>query len=130
MLNARGERVDRPFEKKLLAEATQRAEAYSVTLHQEDGDWYGTITEMDNVMNHGRTPTAAVKAAREMLVTVLAFMAEEGQTPPPPMSDVRDRQVNVRVSGYEKQRLERSAKAAGFRGVSDFVRHAALEKAR
>ena len=126
MLNARGERIDRPFDAKMLHAAAEQAERYQITLAFEDGDWYGRILEMPGVMNHGRTPNAAVKATREMLTTVIAYHMEEGEAYPPPADDKRTQQVNVRVSPAEKLQIEQIARREGFRGVGDYLRHAAL----
>ncbi|MEM9754149.1 MAG: type II toxin-antitoxin system HicB family antitoxin [Planctomycetota bacterium] len=109
-------------------EAQERAEHYQINVFTDDGLWYGRIVEMPSVMNHGKTPAAAIKAARELLATTLAYHIEESLPIVPPISETRDRQINVRVSGYEKQALERAAKQQGFRGIGDFVRHAALAK--
>ena len=38
-------------------------------------------------------------------------------------------QVNVRLSLEEKQRLQREARAQGFRGVAEYLRAAALARA-
>ena len=128
MLNARGERVDRPFDPKLLRAAAGEAERYQITLAFEDGDWYGRILDMPNVMNHGKTPNAAVKATREMLTTVIAYHMEEGDSYPPPADERRTQQVNVRVSPAEKLQIEQLARREGFRGVGDYLRHAALAR--
>ncbi len=119
--------IDRPFAPDILQRARAIAEQYQVIIHFEDGDWYGRGLELPNAHEDGKTPDECVKKTREMFVTVVAFMLEEGQTPPSPASDAaRDQQVNIRLTTLEKLRLEESSKQAGFRGVSDFVRAKAL----
>lgn len=66
---------------------------------------------------------------REMLTIAVATMLEMGERPPLPVSKRRV-QLNIRLSGDEKAMLEDSAQRAGFRGVSEFVRFAALAWAR
>ena len=61
----------------------------------------------------------------------VAVMLEAGDAPPLPMTDEsRDQQVNIRLTAREKLRIEGAAQRSGFRGVSDFIRAAALEHVR
>lgn len=54
-------------------------------------------------------------------------MLEDGEQPPAPASDEkRTAQLNVRLTKGEKFRIEQAARQAGVRGISDFVRYAAL----
>jgi len=56
-------------------------------------------------------------------------MIENGQRMPVPESEEqRTEQINLRLTRSEKYRLEDSARRGGFRGVSDYVRSAALGK--
>jgi uncharacterized protein (DUF1778 family) len=58
-------------------------------------------------------------------------MLEQGQSPPPPASEeMRVEQVNVRLTAEEKLALETAAQSKGYKGLSDFVRAAALTAAR
>jgi uncharacterized protein (DUF1778 family) len=41
----------------------------------------------------------------------------------------RQRQLNIRLTEDENLRLEEAARRQGFRGVSDYVRFAALSRA-
>jgi len=120
--------VDRPFDPEILKRARKIAEKYQVIIaHEDDGYWYGRGLELPNAHEDGATPEECVKKTREIFVTVVAWMLEEGMIPPFPASDeVRDQQVNIRLTTEEKLRLEESARQAGFRGVSDFMRSKAL----
>ena len=124
--NARGEPIDRPFDPDLLAQAAAAAEGYRIVLYRADGLWFGTTEELPGAMNHGATPNAAVKATREILTTVIAYLMEEGEPVPPPATDDREEHVEVNVSAAELRQLERFADRAGFRGVGDYLRHLAL----
>ena len=56
---------------------------------------------------------------------------EQGETPPPPAGEgARTEQVNIRFSAEERLALETAARQQGFRGVSDYVRAAALSGKR
>lgn len=75
------------------------------------------------------TPNECEAKIREMLTIAVATMLEMGETPPLPASKRRV-QLNIRLSGDEKMLLEESSQRAGFRGVSEFVRFAAMAYAR
>ena len=123
-------RPDRPFDPALLARACAIAEKYQVVLWFQDGEWYGRGVELPDAMNDGKTPAACIANTRDMFVTVIAVMLEQGQTPPPPADEgVRNEQMNIRISADERLRLVTAAKQRGFEGVSDFVRTAALNLA-
>lgn len=125
--NSRKGPVDRPFDPAILKKARVIADQFQVILRREDGEWYGRGLELPNAHEDGRTPDECVKKTREMFVTVVAYLLEEGEIPPKPASEeVRDQQVNIRLTTEEKLRLEESAMQAGFRGVSDFMRSKSL----
>ena len=93
----------------------------------EDDEWYGHGLELPGARGDGKTPQAAVADTREALVTMVAYMIEEGQTiPKPAVEGNRTVQINIRVTAEEKAVLESRSRARGFRGLSDFVRTAAL----
>lgn len=53
-----------------------------------------------------------------------------GERPPAPASqNKRESKVNVRLNTTEKMTIEESARRAGFRSISDFIRTAALRSA-
>ncbi|NLE58372.1 MAG: hypothetical protein GX616_08430 [Planctomycetes bacterium] len=99
-------------------------------LKYEDDEWYGHGLELPGARGDGKTPAAAVADTREALVTMVAYMLEEGQTIPAPASEGnRSVQINIRVTPEEKTVLESRSRAKGFRGLSDFIRTSVLEKA-
>jgi uncharacterized protein (DUF1778 family) len=55
-------------------------------------------------------------------------MLERGQAPPA-AAGRRTEQVNIRLTPEEKLTLEEESERKGFRGLSDFVRAAALASA-
>ena len=123
------EAPDRAFDKGVLAEARQIAEQYQIVLKFEDGEWYGHGLELPGARGDGKTPAAAVVDTREALITMVAYMLEEGQIIPSPASEgTRSVQINIRVTPEEKAVLESRSRAKGFRGLSDFIRTAVLEK--
>lgn len=122
--------LTKPFDKKTWTKAQKLAAQYTVIIHFEDGDYFGRTLEMPYVMADGPTPEACMAAVLEATTSSIALMYEDGDQPPAPASDEkRSVQVNVRLTQQEKFRLEEAARRAGFRGLSDFVRNAALDKA-
>jgi predicted RNase H-like HicB family nuclease len=123
-------RPDRPFDRAILEQARAFAQRYQVVLWTQDGEWYGRGVEFPDAMNDGKTPEECIANTREMFVTTVAVMLEQGMTPPPPADEgVRNEQMNIRLSAEERLRLVTAAKQRGFEGVSDFVRTAALRAA-
>ncbi|HEY4329075.1 MAG TPA: hypothetical protein VGN88_05010, partial [Phycisphaerae bacterium] len=119
--------IDAPFAPDILKRARGIAEKYQVVLQIEDGEFFGRGLEMPMVMNDGKTANECVKKTRESLVSAVAYLLESGKVPPAPAADqMRSVQVNVRLTVSEKELLEQGAQRSGFRGLSDFVRHAAL----
>ena len=120
--------IDRPFAPRLLRRASELAKSYKIVLQSDpDEGFVGTPVEMPECVGVGRTPDRCVKQTREVLTTVLAFMLERGEVPPMPASqNVRQEQINIRVTSEEKLLLEEAARRRGFRGISDFVRSSSL----
>ncbi|MEM1011988.1 MAG: type II toxin-antitoxin system HicB family antitoxin [Planctomycetota bacterium] len=111
-------------------QAAEAADRYAILLERhDDGLFYGRGVEYPYLLGHGKTPAAAYKMAREGLIGSIAVDLASGEKIPEPMSEKRDQQINVRVSTFEKLRIERAAKQAGFRGIADYLRHAALAEA-
>ena len=122
-----GKAIDRPFDPDILRRAREIAEAYQYIVHFNDGDFFARPLELSGTMNDGKTRDEAIANGIDIATTVVAYMLEEGQVPPLPASeDRRDEQVNVRLSKLEKVLLEEAARARGFRGISDYMRTAAL----
>ena len=123
-------RPDRPFDPHILGRARAIVEKYQVVLWFQDGEWYGRGVELPDAMNDGKTPAECIANTRDIFVTTIAVMLEQGMPPPPPADEgVRDEQMNIRISADERLRLVTAAKQRGFEGVSDFVRTAALNAA-
>ena len=107
--------------------AREIADSYRIILHHEDGLYYGRGLELPDAMNHGRRPTSASRATRDILTTAVAYLLENGETPPAPASEnKRTEQINIRLTPEEKLVLEETARSKGFRGISDFVRSVSL----
>jgi predicted RNase H-like HicB family nuclease len=122
--------VDRPFAPKVLAEAQKIAEQYQLILSHEDDAWYGRGLELPHVLGDGRTSAECISGTREALVGAVAYLLEQGQRPPTPAREgTRTEQVNVRLTAEEKVVLETTARRKGFKGLSDFIRAAALDAA-
>jgi predicted RNase H-like HicB family nuclease len=124
--------VDRPFDPTLLKRAQSVAAQYRIILESDpDVGFIGHGLELPNVFADGPTPSDCVKAVREALAATVATMLEQGSRPPAPAREgLRQTQLNIRVSAEEKLVLEDAARRHGFRGVSDYVRSAALDHAR
>ena len=127
--NSKRQELDpaRPFDPEILARAKAIAERYQIVLEREDDWWYGHGLEQPGAGGDGATPEAAVADTREALVAVTACMIEEGRRPPAPAREGRrTEQVNIRLTAEERLHLEGRSQAQGFRGLSDYVRAAAL----
>jgi predicted RNase H-like HicB family nuclease len=113
----------------LLKEAAAMAQRYRIVLERDEGAYLARAVEVPTVFASAGTPNECEAKIREMLTIAVATMMEMGDSPPLPASKRRV-QVNIRLSGDEKMILEESAQQAGFRGVSEFVRFAALSFVR
>lgn len=119
--------VNRPFDPEVLRRAAEIAGKYQVILQFEEGDYIGRGLELPNAFEDGKTPDECVAKTREMFITVVATMIEEGEVPPPPASEgKRTEQVNVRLSVEEKLVLEASARCRGYAGLADYIRAVAI----
>ncbi|MEM1211479.1 MAG: DUF1778 domain-containing protein [Planctomycetota bacterium] len=122
----------RDFEPKLWKKAQQIAGTYTFISKYDPDEacYFGRTLEMPRVMADGLTPEACLKETLLATALSVAVLLEDDERPPAPLSDQkRTSQLNVRLTADEKLRIEEAARAAGFRGVSDFVRSAALDKA-
>lgn len=120
--------LDRPFDPAIEGRARELAERYRLVLEPEpDVGFVGHGLEMPSVFADGPSAEECVRATRDALTVAVATMLEMGMRPPAPAAKrARQAQINVRLTAEEKLVLEDSARRAGFRGVSDFVRAAAL----
>jgi predicted RNase H-like HicB family nuclease len=111
-----------------MARAKEIAAGYKIILEaDEDVGFVGHALELPTVFADGPTPTECVMAVREALAAAVATMIEMGQRPPLASSQAkRQTQVNIRLTDEEKLLLEDAARRQGFRGLSDYIRNAAL----
>jgi predicted RNase H-like HicB family nuclease len=122
-------RVNLPFARAVLEQARRIAARYQVVVRfdEEEGEFYGRGLEMPLAMGDGTTADQCVASTREAMAAVIATMIERAETPPAPaIEGNRSEQVNIRLTAQEKMLLEESARREGFRGLSDYVRAAAL----
>ena len=98
-----------------------------MVIWKEDGYYYGRGVELPHSFGGGKTVVACAAETREAFVVTVATLLEDGEdVPPPATEEIRTEQVNVGLTSEEKLQLESAAKQKGFRGVSDYVRSAAL----
>ncbi len=120
--------IDGPFPPHVLKEAKRIAAEYQIIVHCEAGYWYGRSLELPHVFGDGKTVDQCIQDAQEALCGAVACMLEQGEKPPHPAREgTRTQQVNVRLTAEEKAVLETTAKRKGFKGLSDFLRAAALD---
>jgi predicted RNase H-like HicB family nuclease len=123
---------DRPFEAAIVRKARAIAAAYSIVIepHEQRG-YKGQVLEMPNLLAFGKTPESCFAETQYVATGAVALMLESGQSPPSSASESqRTMQINVRLTASERAALESAAKRRGFRGISDFVRSAALAQTR
>ena len=104
---------------------------YRIILERHERLGYiGSAVELPTVFADAKTPQKCYKAAQEALMVAVATMIECGQRPPQPASaGMRTEQVNVRLTAEEKLLFANAAMNLGFKGVSDFIRNSALNRA-
>lgn len=113
-------------------DARQIADRYQfVVKHEPDEPYfYAFGVEAKGAMGGGETIAECEASIREAMTLWVATVLEQGKRPPLPADDEkRTAQVNVRLTENEKSRIEEAARHAGYRGVADYVRASALEKA-
>ena len=119
--------LDRPFAPQILARATRLAQQYKIVIEQEDCEYYGHALEVPGARDDGANPNECVAKTRQAVVGLVAYMIEQGEVPPVPAAEgQRTEQVNVRLSVEEKLAIEATARRKGFKGLSDYMRAAAL----
>ena len=116
--------LSRPFDPAILERARELARKYRIVLEPDDRCGYlGSSLELPNVYADAKTADACVEAVREALTATVAYLIESGKTPPVPAGQqVRDKQVNIRLTEAEQRRLKEAAKASGFNDMSDYMR--------
>jgi predicted RNase H-like HicB family nuclease len=123
--------VEAPFDPAVLRRARGLAAMYRLVIERnEDGGYIGRALEFPTAMGDGENLAECGKAVVESLTAAIATMLEAGQRPPmPAAAGRRQRQLNIRLTDEEHLLLEEAARRQGFRGVSDYVRIAALKSA-
>jgi predicted RNase H-like HicB family nuclease len=117
----------RPFDPAILDRAKRIADDYEIVMWFEDGQWYAHGLELPHTYGDGKTPAACISSVREGLMATVATMLEDGERPPAPArTGERTEQINVRLTASEKALLENRSRTGGFKGISDYVRAAAL----
>lgn len=123
--------VDAPFDPAILRRARSLAAQYRLVIERnEDGGYIGRALEFPTAMGDGENLADCGRAVIESLTAAIATMLEAGERPPmPAAAGRRQRQLNIRLTDEENLLLEEAARRQGFRGVSDYVRFAALSRA-
>ena len=120
--------IDRPFSPQVLKAAKRIAAEYQIIVHSDAGHWYGRSLELPHVFGDGKSVEQCIQDTQEALCGTVACMLEQGEKPPTPAREgTRTQQVNVRLTADEKAVLDTTAKRKGFKGLSDFLRAAALD---
>ena len=122
------EALDRPFDPAILKRARELADKYRIVLETDPHVGYlASALELPNVLADGANPNAAVAAARDALTSAVAYLIESGQTPPLPADEqVRNKQINIRLTETEQRLLKEAAKAHNCSDMSEYVRNRVL----
>jgi len=122
--------VDRPFDQTVLRKAKSLVSQYRITLERNERlGFIGSSVELPTVFADAQSLEDCYEATQNALAVAAATMFECGQTPPQPVSArKRTEQVNVRLTAEEKMVLSNAASTFGFRGISDFLRNAAMNR--
>lgn len=117
----------RPFSADILAEAQRISADYEIVVWFEDGEWYGHGLELPHTYGDGKTPQDCIASVREGLAATVASILADGERPPSPARlGERTEQVNIRLTARERSLLDSRSRAGGFKGLSDYMRAAAL----
>src|SRR5436190_16718565 len=76
--------LSRPFAADVLEHAQAIVANYQIILTSEDGEWFGRGLELPHVFGDGLTPARCIDSTREALTAAVAYILEQGQTPPAP----------------------------------------------
>ena len=93
----------------------------------EELGYIGSSIELPTVFADARTPDACVKATREAMTVAVATLLELGRRPPSGRHQ-RTQQVNIRLTPDERLALAEAASRLGYKGISEYVRAAALSR--
>ena len=118
------------YGKKNVETAQRLIDAYDIVMRLEEGEWVGHALEYPEAIGVGKTVQQCMDETRKSLLIGVASMLQDGLTPPiPARQGVRSEQVNLRLTPEEKAVLESRSRTKVFRGIADYVRSSALEKA-
>ena len=121
--------IDRAFDPAILVRARKAVEDYQFAFWMEDDRYVGRCVELDT-LGTGPTIAKCIEEAKSLAVTSAAYLLEAGKRLPLPVKrQARTVQVNIRLSPAEKKAIEEAAHAAGFRGLSDYLRVRGLSAA-
>jgi len=122
--------LKKSFKSIVLRKAKKIANDYCITIERNERlGFIGSSVEMPTVFADAKTPEQCYKSTQEALMVAVATMIECGQRPPQPASaKKRNEQVNVRLTSEEKILLSNAASSLGFKGISDFLRSAGLNR--
>ncbi len=107
------------------------ARTFSIVIQPDpDLGYVGTWIEFPLVMGDGPSIEECVASTKESLLAALSVILENGDPIPSPATDgKRSEQINIRLTGFERIRLEGLARQQGFRSISDFIRTTLLSRA-
>ena len=116
--------ISRPFDTAILGKAREIAGKYRIVLEPHpDGGYIGTSLEMPGAIGRWANCRRVRETCPRSLVVGVAYLLESGQAPPVPAGEqIRNKQINIRVTESEQRRLKEAAAAKGFTDISDFMR--------
>jgi len=105
---------------------------YTVVLEPNEGSGYrGRTLELPYVVGFGKSVDACIADLRDALAVAVGGMLANDMTPPmPSTANMRDDQVNIKLTRREKAFLTEAARREGFRSVADFMRSLAMRRVR
>lgn len=116
------------FSRTVWSKASDVVAEYRLILEPDERLGYiGSSIEIPTVFADGPTPDTCVTATRTALTVAVATMLERGARAPAARAR-RSVQVNIRLTPDEKLALDENAARLGYKGISDFIRNAALER--
>jgi|WetSurMetagenome_2_1015567.scaffolds.fasta_scaffold924242_1 predicted RNase H-like HicB family nuclease len=112
-----------------IIEAEKIVSRYHVIVERHERlGYFATAIEMPGTNAHGKTPNDCFKEIHQALIASVATLIDAGQPVPDVCDAARSIQINLRVTPREKVLMTHAAKRLGFRGLSDFLRRAALKQ--
>ena len=117
------------FGRTILAKAREFVRGYRIILERNaELGYIGNSVELPTVFADDKELGECYRSTEEALIVAVATLIEEGRKPPlSSLAKRRTEQVNMRLTPDEKLRMKSKADALGYKGISDFVRHCAIE---